>query len=274
MRRIRYALLGLAVATALGGAARASDLLEVYNQAKGYDSQYAAAQAALAAGKEKYPQGLAGLLPNIAGSVNTFWNRAENVSVTPNNLFTFNSNGWTVQLTQPLFRWQNWEAYKQGELQVVQAEATFGAAAQDLIVRVAQAYFDVLEAEDNLAFVKANKAAIAEQLAQAKRNFEVGTATITDTREAQARYDLVIAQEIVATGQFLLTVNHVWRIKPGNVQTAVMAGKAAVADGKCGTVIYIIFELFCRLIMAGRTGKVLMLTPGHSPRNRHCQKIQ
>lgn len=198
MRRIRYALLGLAVATALGGAARASDLLEVYNQAKGYDSQYAAAQAALAAGKEKYPQGLAGLLPNIAGSVNTFWNRAENVSVTPNNLFTFNSNGWTVQLTQPLFRWQNWEAYKQGELQVVQAEATFGAAAQDLIVRVAQAYFDVLEAEDNLAFVKANKAAIAEQLAQAKRNFEVGTATITDTNEAQARYDLAAAQEIAA----------------------------------------------------------------------------
>jgi outer membrane protein len=198
MKRIRFALLGLAVCAALGRPAHASDLLEVYSQAKGYDSTYAAAQYALEAGKEKGPQGLAGLLPNIAGSANTFWNRATNTSVTPERLFTFNSNGWTVQLTQPLFRWQNWEAYKQGELQVVQAEATYGAAVQDLIVRVAQAYFDVLEAEDNLAFVKANKAAISEQLAQAKRNFEVGTATITDTNEAQARYDLAAAQEIAA----------------------------------------------------------------------------
>jgi len=186
----------MAVAAALAGPARASDLVEVYNQAKGYDAQFAAAKAALEAGKEKGPQGLAGLLPNVAGSANTFWNRAEITQT--NDLFTFNSNGWTVQLTQPIFRWQNWEAYKQGELQVLQAEATFGAAGQDLVVRVAQAYFDVLQAGDNLEFVKANKAAIAEQLAQAKRNFEVGTATITDTNEAQARFDLAAAQEIAA----------------------------------------------------------------------------
>lgn len=196
MKRIRFALLGMTVAATLAGPVRASDLLEVYNQAKGYDAQFAAAKAALEAGKEKGPQGLAGLLPNVAGSANTFWNRAEITQT--NDLFTFNSNGWTVQLTQPIFRWQNWEAYKQGELQVVQAEATFGAAGQDLVVRVAQAYFDVLQAGDNLEFVKANKTAIAEQLAQAKRNFEVGTATITDTNEAQARFDLAAAQEIAA----------------------------------------------------------------------------
>jgi outer membrane protein len=202
MIRISFALLGLAVAGVLAGPVRASDLLEVYNKAKGYDAQFAAAQAALDAGKEKGPQGLATLLPNVAGSANTFWNRATNetgnATAPSGTLFTFNSNGWTVQLTQPLFRWQNWEAYKQGELQVLQAEATFGAAGQDLVVRVAQAYFDVLQANDNLEFVKANKAAIAEQLAQAKRNFEVGTATITDTNEAQARFDLAAAQEIAA----------------------------------------------------------------------------
>ena len=73
---------------------------------------------------------------------------------------------------------------------MLQSEAQFGQSTQDLIVRVAQAYFDVLAAQDNLEFTKANKIAIAEQLAQAKRNFEVGTATITDTNEAQARYDL------------------------------------------------------------------------------------
>src|SRR5262249_38277006 len=74
----------------------------------------------------------------------------------------------------------------------------FGQATQDLIVRVAQAYFDVLASQDSLAFIQGQKVAIAEQLAQAKRNFEVGTATITDTHEAQARFDLATSQEIAA----------------------------------------------------------------------------
>jgi len=97
-----------------------------------------------------------------------------------------------------LFRWQNWVAYNQSELAVAQAEAQFGLARQELIVRAAQAYFDVLLAQDTLAVAQAQKVAIAEQLESAKRNFEVGTATITDTHEAQARYDLTSAQEIAA----------------------------------------------------------------------------
>ena len=196
MKRTHCTLPAMALAAALSGPLGAADLLEVYNQAKAYDAQFASARAALEAGREKYPQGQAGLLPTVNAAANTFWNRAEIRDT--NQLFQYNSNGWSVQLTQPLFRWQNWEQFKQGELQVVQAEATFGAAGQDLIVRVAQAYFDILNANDNLEFVKANKAAIAEQLAQAKRNFEVGTATITDTNEAQARFDLAVAQEIAA----------------------------------------------------------------------------
>jgi len=198
MNRTPRTLLALILAGSLSGPLGAADLLEVYNQAKAYDAQFASARSALEAGQEKYPQGLAGLLPVISGAANTFWNRVELPDDSPPPIFGYNSNGWTVQLTQPLFRWQNWEQFKQGELQVAQAEATFGAAGQDLIVRVAQAYFDILNAVDNLEFVKANKAAIAEQLAQAKRNFEVGTATITDTNEAQARFDLAVAQEIAA----------------------------------------------------------------------------
>jgi outer membrane protein len=81
---------------------------------------------------------------------------------------------------------------------VAQSEAAFGQVTQDLIVRVAQAYFDVLASQDSLAFILAQKIAISEQLAQAKRNFEVGTATITDTHEAQARFDLATSQEIAA----------------------------------------------------------------------------
>jgi outer membrane protein len=82
--------------------------------------------------------------------------------------------------------------------QVDLAQAQLTAADQDLVVRVSQAYFDVLASKDSLNFVQAQKTAVAEQLAFAKRNFEVGTSTITDTREAQARFDLVVAQEIAA----------------------------------------------------------------------------
>jgi outer membrane protein len=97
-----------------------------------------------------------------------------------------------------LYRPANWASYEQGNKQVALAQAQLQAAEQDLIVRVSQAYFDVLASTDSLAFVKSQKTAVAEQLASAKRNFEVGTSTITDSREAQARYDLVIAQELAA----------------------------------------------------------------------------
>jgi outer membrane protein len=103
-----------------------------------------------------------------------------------------------VSASQPLYRPANLATYQQGKRQVELAEAQLTAASQDLVIRVSQAYFDVLAAQDTLTFVRAQKAATAEQLASAKRNFEVGTTTITDTREAQARYDLVIAQEIAA----------------------------------------------------------------------------
>ena len=183
------------------GIAHGADLLGVYRDAVAYDAQFAAARSALAAGQEKLPQGRSGLLPTIGLSPNRTWNdidtrRRLNGAATTST--QYNSNGWTVQLTQPLFRWQNWVGYTQSELAVAQAEAQFVAARQDLIVRVAQAYFDVLLAQDVLATAKAQKVAIAEQLESAKRNFEVGTATITDTHEAQARYDLTSAQEIAA----------------------------------------------------------------------------
>ena len=181
--------------------AHGADLMAVYRDAIAYDAQFAAARAALDAGREKLPQGRAGLLPTVGLSANTTWNDTETTARVTGATATsrdYNSNGWEVRLTQPLFRWQNWVAYTQSELAVVQAEAQFGLARQELIVRAAQAYFDVLLAQDTLATAQAQKVAIAEQLESAKRNFEVGTATITDTHEAQARYDLTSAQEIAA----------------------------------------------------------------------------
>jgi len=191
----------------LAGLASAADLLGVYRDAVGYDAQIAAARAALDAGRERLPQGRAGLLPSVGMSANTVWNDYETSTRTAPVLEIprkFNASGWSLNLSQPLFRWQNWASYKQSELAVVQAEAQYGLAKQDLIVRVAQAYFDVLLSKENLATAQSQKTAIAEQLASAKRNFEVGTATITDTHEAQARYDLTTAQEIAADNDLLV----------------------------------------------------------------------
>lgn len=183
----------------------AADLVQVYREALSYDAQYAAARAAAEAGREKLPQALAGLLPTIAATGNTFANDSS-FDTQINNLSTntrnrFNSNAYNVNLTQPLFRWQNFAQYGQSKLLVVQTEATFAQAGQDLILRVAQAYFDVLVAIENLRAVQANKIAIGQQLEQAKKNFEVGTATITDTYESQSRLDLATAQEIAAENE-------------------------------------------------------------------------
>jgi outer membrane protein len=198
MNRAKLRLAALAVGLAFAGVAAAEDFLATYRLAKQNDAQFASARASLEAGLEKLPQGRALLLPVINAAANTTWNDAENKDRIQGQVGSadFNSNGWNVTLTQPLFRWQNLVQYQQSQFQVLQAEAQFGQATQDLIVRVAQAYFDVLAAMDNLEFTKSNRVVIAEQLAQAKRNFEVGTATITDTNEAQARYDLALAQEI------------------------------------------------------------------------------
>ena len=194
-------VLALALASAPLAAA-AQNLNQVYLDARLYDAQFAAAKYALQAGQEKLPQGRALLLPTLslnASVVQTYLDsNFDGPTTQPAGRRDYRTDGYTFTLTQPLYRPQNYAQYHQGELQVKQAESQFGLANQDLILRVAQAYFDLLAAEDTLALVRAQKTAISEQLAQAKRNFEVGTATITDTHEAQARYDLSQAQEISA----------------------------------------------------------------------------
>ncbi|HEX9182186.1 MAG TPA: TolC family outer membrane protein [Burkholderiales bacterium] len=195
----------LAIALALCGmplTVLAQNLTQVYQDARAYDAQYAAARYALQAGQEKLPQGRALLLPtlNFSASVVQSYLDTEYKGATtlPQGERDFRTDGYTFTLTQPLYRAQNFIQYDQAELQVKQAESVFGQANQDLIVRVAVAYFEFLGAQDSLRLVRGKKAAIAEQLAQARRNFEVGTATITDTHEAQARYDLSQAEEISA----------------------------------------------------------------------------
>ncbi|MGQ0749770.1 MAG: TolC family outer membrane protein [Betaproteobacteria bacterium] len=197
MKRFAVCTLLLGFAAPAAGA----DLGELYRQARDSDAAYASARAAWTAAQEKIPQGRAGILPAANLSAFTQYNDREirfRTPGTPAATSNFNSNSLTLSLTQPLYRRQNWIAYEQAKTQVLQADAQFALAAQDLILRMAQAYFDVLLAQDTVAFAQAQKAAIGEQLAQARRNFEVGTATITDQHDAQARYDLTVAQEIAA----------------------------------------------------------------------------
>jgi len=182
--------------------AKATDLLEIFRAAQANDPVFAAARAAQQAGQEKLPQGRSLLLPSISLNANSTFND-QNIQYKgafpfPGGNIRYNSHGYGLNLTQPLFRQQNWVGYTEAELQVAQAEAQFRIAEQDLILRVAQAYFDVLIAQDSVQLAETQKAAISEQLEQAKRNCEVGSATITDTHEAQARYDLTSAQEIAA----------------------------------------------------------------------------
>jgi outer membrane protein len=199
--KIEPHILFLAMALAAGGA-QATDLLDVFRSAQSNDPVIAAARATQQAGREKLPQGRALLLPTINLNANTTMNdlttQYKGAFPFAGGTYRYNSNGYGVTLVQPLYRQQNWVAYSEAELQVVQTDAQLKIAEQDLVLRTAQAYFDVLIAQDSVQLAEAQKTAITEQLAQAKRNFEVGSATITDTHEAQARHDLTYAQEISA----------------------------------------------------------------------------
>ena len=189
-----------ALALAFAAPAFGQSLLQVYRDALANDAVYAAARAQYQANQEKIPQARAGLLPSVAltGNITNGRSESDYPAPTPSVSADGTSRGYTLSLTQPLFRWQAWESFEQSKLAVVAAEAQFEQSRQDLILRVAQAYFDVLAAEDSLNFTRAQIKFISEQLASAKRNFEVGTATITDANEAQSRYDLAVASEIAA----------------------------------------------------------------------------
>ncbi len=187
----------------LNNVAWPADLLETFHSAQLNDPVFAAARATQQAGQEKLSQGRSLLAPSINLSANSTFNDLTTqynpaIPILPNGENRYNSHGYGVTLVQPLFRQQNWQAYSESDLQATQAEIQLKIAEQDLITRVAQAYFDVLIAQDSVQLVEAQKTAISEQLEQAKRNFEVGSATITDTLEAQARYDLTGAQQIAA----------------------------------------------------------------------------
>lgn len=196
MTSFRLLPLSLALGAALCAPAQAQSLTELLESARTYDTAWQSARLQLDASARRADQARAGLLPSAGLSAGV--SRANTDVSRPPIERTATTQTLGVNASQPLYRPANRINLEQAQRGVDVAQAQLDAASQDLLVRVSQAYFDVLAAQDTLTFVQAQKAAVSEQLASAKRNFEVGTSTVTDSREAQARYDLVIAQEIAA----------------------------------------------------------------------------
>ena len=188
------------LALSLPGLAAAQSLQDMYEAARAYDATYLSARALADSAQYKAEQGEALLRPTATLTGNATRNQLDLPLIGSGGT---NTVGSTVTGRYPLFNKGNEASVEQSRKALLIAKADLDTAEQDLAIRVSQAYFDVLAAQDALATTQASKAAITEQLASAKRNFEVGTQTITDTREAQARFDLATAQEIQATNDLL-----------------------------------------------------------------------
>lgn len=183
--------ISLIVGCLLSTAVSATDLMDIYIEALANDPQYASARFANTAGQEKTRQGLSKLLPNLNASGGYNRNYLGNTD--------YSENKYAITLTQPLFNVAAYQNYERSKLETALSDAKFTEAKQDLIIRAADAYFAVLTAQDILAFSEIQKETVSRQLALARRNFEVGNTTITDTHEAVARYNLAEAEEIAAT---------------------------------------------------------------------------
>ncbi|MGB2831631.1 MAG: TolC family outer membrane protein [Methylotenera sp.] len=179
-------------------------LIEIYHQALSHDPTLASALSANQAAQEIIEQGKALYRPTVnfnadANAVKTDIRYLK--SNTPPGQSNFETYKVGIDARQPIYRKQNLVQIEQTKTQVGIADKQLHLSQQALMLRTTQAYFEVLIAQDKIELIIAQKAAIQSQLEQAKANFEVGTATITDVNEAQARYDLTSAQEIAAVNE-------------------------------------------------------------------------
>ena len=198
--KARLLLSPLLLALSLCGAVRAQGLTALYEAARAYDATYLAARAQAEAAEYRAAQAKSLGLPTLTGNVRGV---ARQIDLPRSDFNSNNALQTELNGRYPLFNKANQASMEQAERTLIASKAELEAAEQDLIIRLTQAYFDVLAARDTVALAKTNKTAILEQLASAKRNFEVGTATITDTREAQSRADLATAEEIAAENDLL-----------------------------------------------------------------------
>lgn len=191
----------------IGNQARADDLVSIYQMALSNDPQYLSERADFQANREIKAQAWAVLLPQITGTVYKT-DTEQNVLNSSSPIFqdrNYESDGYSLNLSQTIYNQAQFSGLSQASAKVAQAVANFSFQQQQLILRVAQNYFEVLGAEDNLAFSRAEKKSIAHQLEQTTQRFNVGLTAITDVHEAQARYDQSVARDIAAENQLAIS---------------------------------------------------------------------
>lgn len=212
---LHSSLLSAALIAALP--ASAVDLRAIYQQALQNDPQIREAEATRQAALESKPQALAALLPQLTAGAGydetdsegsrTFFQSTPTFRIeTIDSKSDGNRSSWDLTLRQNVFRWQNWVALRRADAEAAQAEADYQAAQQDLILRSANAYFNVLAAQDTLEAAQGAYDAIARQLEQSEKRFEVGLIAVTDVQEAKAAFDsasatLIQSKRNLATAQ-------------------------------------------------------------------------
>jgi outer membrane protein len=184
---------------ALASPVQAADLLSVYQRAEQEDAEFAQARAAFEAARQQWPQARAAVLPQVNFSASTA--EVDSTNETNDTTTSFDRETYELELRQTLLDWGAFADLSRADAAVAQAEAELAAQRQDLIVRVAEAYFDVLTARDGLRFAQAEKRAVERQLEQARERFDVGLIPVTDVKEAQASFDLAVSRELEARNE-------------------------------------------------------------------------
>jgi outer membrane protein len=198
MIRFKSSLLATAVSLVISQSALADDLLAVYNLAEQNDPQIKSAFADRNAALEARPQALSALQPTVTATGNLRATERDVETDLVDDNERFENYGFSVSLTQPIYHHDQWVGLKIADAQIAQEEAEYSSAEQSLVARTLQAYFNVLSAYENVKFTTVEKEATNRQLEQTKKRFEVGLISVTDVNEAQARYDLAVAQDIQA----------------------------------------------------------------------------
>ena len=205
MKKIYISLTTITFLSFLSFSSFAEDLLSVYKAAMQNDPQFQAAQAEYRAQLENKTQSIALFLPTLSASAHYTEHDDETIGGLSPGIYDYKTNGYNLNLTQPLYHHENYVGLNQANALVAQALSTFENAKQDLILRVATQYFAVLAAGDDLEFAKAEKISIREQLVQTQQRFNVGLIAITDVHEAQARFDQAVARAIIAENTFAIS---------------------------------------------------------------------
>jgi outer membrane protein len=206
---MKHVIAAIGVSLTLAGVAQARDLVQVYDDAVQFDPQIQAADATRMAAREAAPQALAALLPQISGNYALSRTKSESDTVesflpgqpAASTTSYTDQHGYNLQLQQSVFSWANWKSLSRAHKQVAQAEADYKVAQEELIQRVAIAYFNVLSAQDTVDAQQAALTAVTQQLEQANKRYDVGLIPITDVKEAQAAHDADAAAVIDAKRQ-------------------------------------------------------------------------